>query len=93
MGVNIRSKHYDVDLGYFGFMALRRDIAALCPREIREHYFRFTNNPFEFMHNPKLMEEYDAKTEEIYEKYKKDYGKVIDFLYASDCGANSRTYR
>ena len=32
-------------------------------------------------------EEYDRKTEELYIKYKKQYGKIINFLYAPDIEA------
>lgn len=62
---------------------MRKAIAGLTNREISDHYNILLSEEYIHMvyHG---FEEYDKKTEELYKKYKKDYGKVIDFLYAPD---------
>ena len=87
MGVTIIGPNREISIGYIGFMKFRIAIAKLCPAEIRDHYMYLIDNNFLWHSDEEIVEEYDKKTEEIYEKYKKKYGKVINFLYACDCGA------
>ena len=85
MGITIYSRNISHDLGAGGFFRLRKTIAMLCPDEIRDHYMRLADGYYDLMHDG--FEEYDKETEQIYQKYRKAYGKVIDFLYAPDTGA------
>ena len=86
MGITIRSKNHNIDIGTGGLLRLRKTIASLTNKEISDHYNILLSEEYIHMvyHG---FEEYDKKTEELYEKYKKEYGKVIDFLYASDITA------
>jgi len=86
MGLTIYSKHHSIDIGTGGFLRLRMAIANCTNKEISEHYHVLASEEYIHMvYNG--FEEYDKKTEELYEKYRKTYGKVIDFLYASDIEA------
>ena len=86
MGITIRSKNHNIDIGTGGFFRLKKTIAGFTNKEISDHYNILLSEEYIHMvyHG---FEEYDKKTEELYEKYKKEYGKVIDFLYASDITA------
>ena len=86
MGLTIRSKNHSIDIGTGGFLRLRKIIADLTNKEISEHYGVLMTEEYIHMvyHG---FEAYDRKTEELYEKYKRQYGKVIDFLYAPDTAA------
>ena len=86
MGITIRSKNHNIDIGTGGFFRLKKTIAGFTNKEISDHYNILLSEEYIYMvyHG---FEEYDKKTEELYEKYKKEYGKVIDFLYASDITA------
>ena len=87
MGLTIESPHISIDMGSGGFLRLRRTIASLCPKEINKHYQYLLDNIIHLSHCKEDADAYDAQTEIIYQKYKKQYGKVIDFLYAPDTGA------
>lgn len=85
MGITIHSPHKSIDMGAGGFLRLRRDIAKLTNSEISGHYeLLLTDHYITMVYHG--FEEYDRKTEELYEKYRKEYGKVLDFLYAPDTG-------
>ena len=84
MGITIKSPNYSIDLGYGGFLRLRRTVASLCPEEIRDHYNYLLDNITHLSYHKDEYDKYDARTEEIYNRYKKSYGKVMDFLYAPD---------
>lgn len=86
MGLTIRSKNHSIDIGSGGFFRLRMKIAELTNKEISDHYKVLASEEYIHMvyHG---FEEYDKKTEELYERYRKEYGKVIDFLYAPDTKA------
>ena len=86
MGLTIRSKNHSIDIGSGGFFRLRMKIAGLTNKEISDHYKVLASEEYIHMvyHG---FEEYDKKTEELYERYRKEYGKVIDFLYAPDTKA------
>lgn len=86
MGVTIKSPNYSIDLGSGGFMRLRRTVSELCPPEIRIHYAYLLDHYQEMLINGG-MEKYDETTKGLRAMYHKRYGKVIDFLYASDCDA------
>ena len=85
MGVYMQSKNMEIPMGYGALFRLRGVIAKLTNKEISEHYAFMQNNIYSLLRTG--FAEYDAKTEELYKKYKKEYGKVIDFLYAPDSGA------
>lgn len=84
MGITIYSKNISNDLGYGGFYHLRKTIASLCPTELKEHYMLLTDHYFDIQLEDPGFKKYDAKTEKIYQLYRKDYGKVIDFLWTPD---------
>ena len=84
MGVTIRSPHYSIDLGYFGFERLRQKIADLTAEDIGEHY-RALLGGAAGKEQDVWIEEYNRKTEELAEKYKGRYNKILNFLYAPDC--------
>lgn len=86
MGVTISSPNVYIDLGYAGFLRLRRTVSELCPDDIRIHYEYMLDHYHDLINNGGFSK-YDSITEEIYRKYHKRYGKVLNFLYASDCGA------
>ena len=86
MGVNISSKNRDTTMGYLGFQRLRRTIAGLCPKEIAEHYNRMLDNYREILADEKV-DEYNKEVDRLYAVFGRQYGKVLDFLYASDCDA------
>lgn len=84
MGITIFSKNLSNDMGYGGFRRLRRTIGNLIPcDELREHYMLLDD--VGFTDDKEFYKKYDAKTERLYRKYRKKYGKIIDFLYCSDC--------
>lgn len=74
-------------MGYGGFVRLRRTIASLCPKEIKDQYNFMVDNYIHLLSNPDELKTFDEKTEEIYEKNKTKYGKVMDFLWAPDVNA------
>ena len=84
MGLTIYSKHLSHDLGSGGFYRLRKTIAELCPDDIREHYMLLADHYFALQSIDPGLKNYDSKTERIYQKNRVKYGKVIDFLWASD---------
>ena len=86
MGLTIRSKNHSIDIGSGGFFRLRMNIAGITNKEISDHYKVLASEEYIYMvyHG---FEDYDKKTEELYERYRKEYGKVIDFLYAPDTKA------
>ena len=81
MGVNVNSKHHDIAMGYFGFQRLRRTVANLCPKEIADHYNYLLDN----LHYIAVHKEEGIGR--LYEMFGKRYGKILNFLYASDCDA------
>ena len=84
MGITIFSKNYSNDMSYSGFRRLRKTIASLIPcDELREHYMLLDD--ICFSDDKEFYKKYDAKTEKLYRKYQKKYGKIINFLYCSDC--------
>ena len=77
MGVTISSKHYSIDMGYGGFVRLRRTIASLCPKEIADHYNLLLNSLHRFLCHPEESDAYDRETDKLFEKYKQ-YRKVVN---------------
>lgn len=86
MGVNISSKHCSITMGYYGFLRLRRTVATLCPKGIADHYNLLDNLHYIATHK-EVSEWYDKGIDRLYETFGKHYGKILDFLYASDCDA------
>jgi hypothetical protein len=87
MGVHVSSKHRDIAMGYFGFQRLRRTVADLCPKEITDHYSYLLDNMCYIVAHKEVSDWYDEGIARLYEMFGKRYGKVLDFLYASDCDA------
>lgn len=86
MGITIYSKNHNINLGAGGFFRLRMMIAGMTNGEISDHYKVLASEEYIHMiyHG---FEDYDRETERLYTKYRKKYGKVIDFLYAPDTKA------
>ena len=87
MGIAIKSKRINLNMGYGGFMRLRRTIANLCPDEIKDQYNYMVDNYTHLLYHADELKAFDEKTEKIYEKNKTKYGKVMDFLWAPDTDA------
>jgi len=88
MGVDIYSKNLSYSLGYGGFRNLRKTVGSLITDdELREHYMLIVDD-VRFSHDKEFYRKYDEKTEKLYRKHRKKYGRVIDFLYCSDCEGN-----
>ncbi|MBO5521773.1 MAG: hypothetical protein J5973_08890 [Eubacterium sp.] len=87
MGVTVRSPHYEIDLGYFGFFRLRRKVAELLGEEIGAHYdeMRRTHTFADKEAEDAFWEQYDARTEFLASQKPKNTWKVFEFLYAPDC--------
>jgi threonine synthase len=82
MGITIRSKNHNIDIGTGGLLRLRKTIASLTNKEILDHYNILLSEEYIHMvyHG---FEEYDKKTEELYEKYKKDSGDATPMVIVS----------
>lgn len=87
MGVNISSKNNSIDMGYYGFQRLRRTVATLCPKEIANHYNYLLDNLHYIVIHKEVSDRYDEGVDRLYETFGKRYGKILGFLYASDCDA------
>lgn len=88
MGITLQSKNKSIDLGYMGFMSLRRKIAELAADDIGEHYKDLVTAPtFNQEKRKSFFEEYDKKTDEIDKKYNGEMNCILHFLYSSDCEA------
>lgn len=87
MGLEIYSANKSHSLPYSGFWRLRKAIASLCPKDMNDHYCEFADNFRDIIGDEEWLAAYNAETESLYQKYKKQYGKVFDFLYAPDCDA------
>lgn len=87
MGVNISSKHCSIAMGYYGFLRLRRSVATLCPKGIAGHYNYLLDNLHYIATHKEVSDWYDEGIDRLYETFGKRYGKILDFLYASDCDA------
>lgn len=48
MGVTVSSENYSIDLGYGGFMNLRKKVAELTAEDIYEHYKKLEQGVFKF---------------------------------------------
>ena len=89
MGVTIESKNHSIDLGYGGFMNLRIKVAELTSEDIGEHYKKLNDAPmFGEELRKKFFEEYDAKTNELDDKYDGEMNCILHFLYSSDCNGD-----
>lgn len=71
MGITIKSPNFEINVGYGGFMRLRKVIASLCPAEINKHYLYFLDNYYELIGDENTIKKYDRKTIRLYKKYKK----------------------
>lgn len=89
MGVTIESKNHSIDFGYGGFMNLRTKVAELAGEDIGEHYKKLHDAPmFGEELRTKFFEEYDAKTNELDDKYDGEMNCILHFLYSSDCNGD-----
>ena len=84
MGITIYSKNLSHYLGSGGFYRLSKTIASLCPEDIKDHYMLLADHYYDLQLQDPGFKNYDLKTEELYQKYLRKYGKIIDFLWAPD---------
>jgi len=88
MGVTVSSENYSIDLGYGGFMNLRKKVAELTAEDIYEHYKKLEQGVFKFGEAKRIFfEKYDKKIMELSKKYEGKKDNILDFLYSSDCEA------
>lgn len=87
MGVTIESKNCSINLGYGGFKALRTKVAELTAPDIYEHYKKLEKGMmlFDTEKREAFFEDYNAKIQQLSEKYQGQKNGVLNFLYASDC--------
>lgn len=87
MGITIKSKNCSIDLGYGGFMVLRTTVAELTAPDIYEHYKDLEKGImlFDTEKRKAFFNDYDAKIQQLSEKYHGEKDGILDFLYASDC--------
>lgn len=86
MGVTIESKNCSIDLGYGGFKALRTKVAELTAPDIYEHYKNLETGMILFgTVRQSFFDNYNAKIQQLSEKYHGEKDEILDFLYASDC--------
>ena len=89
MGVTIRSKNYNIDMGGGDFLNLRTKVAELTTQDIYEHYKALTNYFLCTLEEKKdFFEDYNKKIEMLDEKYNGKYSDILDFLYEPDCNGN-----
>ena len=79
MGVTIRSKNYNIDMGGGEFLNLRTKVAELTTQDIFEHYKALTNY-FSCTLEEKndFFEDYNKKIEILDEKYDGKYSDILD---------------
>lgn len=84
MGVTLESKKgkISLDMGYGGFLSLRKKVAELCSPEFGKHYDTIDKAPFIFGRE-EYFKKFDIKTEELL-KRKVVSPKVVDFCLQSD---------
>lgn len=88
MGVTLKSPNKSIDLGYGGFMMLRRKVAELTTEDIGEHYKYLSACPiFGQKEVDEFYKNYDAKIATLSAKYNGAYDSILRFLYSSDCEA------
>lgn len=86
MGLTIESKNCSIDLGYGGFKALRTKVAELTAPDIYEHYKNLETGMILFgTVRQSFFDNYNAKIQQLSEKYHGEKDEILDFLYASDC--------
>jgi len=91
MGISISCKKTgrSIDMGYFGFAALRRKVAALTGEPFASHYEKLFSPPLRQSCSEADFEEFDRITEEMIRGRKVPI-KVVDFLMQSDCKGRIR---
>lgn len=88
MGVVVTCKKTGdtIDMGYGGFLQLRRRVSDLCGEPWASHYRELTDN---WSHPDGWEEAFNAKTQELLDQ-KCVSIKVVDFLLQSDAGGAIR---
>lgn len=87
MGVTIDSENCSIDLGYGGFIRLRRKVAELAAPDIHEHYVKLERGMFLCgAEKEKFFKDYNEKIQQLSKKYNGKKDNILDFLYACDCG-------
>lgn len=83
MGVKLYSSKSDMDIPYQGMFCMRRDIAMVADNVLGRHYAAMPNV------NKADTDLYNMHTEILVSEYilfhGKSAGKIMNFLYASDC--------
>ncbi len=88
MGVSLSCKKTgnSIDMGYFGFLALREKVAELAGGPFAEHYLTL-NESFSLPIDKRksFYDDFNKTTEEIVRQKQADI-KIVDFCLQSDCG-------
>ncbi len=88
MGVSISCKKTgnSIDMGYFGFLALREKVAELAGGPFAEHYLTL-NESFSLPIDKRksFYDDFNKTTEEIVRQKQADI-KIVDFCLQPDCG-------
>lgn len=90
MGVTIQCKKTgdSIDMGYGGFLQLRRKVSDLCGEPWASHYRTLTDTPC-YGKDKAWYEEFDKNTIALIEERAISV-KVVDFLLQSDAGGSIR---
>ena len=87
MGVTVQSSKSKLDMSYFGFARLRRDIAYMADIELGMQYEKGLH-----VHTPEEAECFVTEVAELMQAYTLVHGqrpgKIADFLFAEDCGGS-----
>lgn len=86
MGVTISSGRTSFDLGYFGFAKLRKKVAELAGHDIYKQCVKLYL-PYREMAEIGL-DSFDEEVEQISRRYDGKMDGILNFLFASDCGAS-----
>lgn len=85
MGITLCCKKSEksYDLGYTGFMLLRKKVANLCNEEFGLHYATITNAPWSEPDRDVFFREFDKRTMQLIAE-KKISCKIVDFCLQPD---------
>jgi len=86
MGITIRSKNLNADLGYGGFNRFRQKVADLTSKEFSDHYERL-EDVYRIPDEKKQLlffEEYEKKISDLIKQGVVSEG-IVNFCYLPDC--------
>lgn len=88
MGVTIESQNSFIDMGYGGFIELRKKVAELTSEDIFLHYKKLEEGMCLFgKEKQQFFEEYNSKIEMLSKEHNGEKDGILRFLYAPGVGA------